>query len=252
MLFSVSMIDHVLHFDFQSENVPALSIVKYLRENNSTSFSLVKEEEPGMYSLENDQRLPIRWLYMLDDFCFEQQGILTEKEDPLAHVDDWNHLLSQLPTATFQQILSKSSSLSSWMFFRVINPAKYARDREGISRESMKNPDLWYTGDLLLSDKAKAVFEECAKFRSLEFSKYDSFAAAEGGIQIPSHRFYEEWSDFRYSVPPRRFLENDVRGRDAYSISPGVTAEELTVMMEAFRKCGVGVVNRTIGGYWCR
>lgn len=242
MLFQVQIIEDMkVQILYNLDDVPSCSIVDYLENKHGGCFiqSLTPVDgQPNIYMLDTYGQIPIRWLYMLDDFYFKPRGfksMIVKCENLDVNIEKWLNLLDTLPERTFEKIVHTSYTPSNKRF-RVINPnMNVISDHISID---LNDKETWLTCDGKMSPLADKVTQECSKFQSLGNMPYMTLFACEGGISIPYHRYISEWIQFKIYAGS---IRNECRGTYSYHTGKDVTVEELTVMMEAFKTCGLKV-----------
>lgn len=203
--------------------VPALNMAGLL-EKKEVLFPLHHDEYhhgEKLYTLDTQGNVPLRWLYMLDDFHLapEFHSEITEvgtAEDAVPH---YTRLLEKLPAYTRNAVMFEKAFELVYDMRLVIN-----------------DPE-WDTGNGQFSSFTKQVLDNCMTHGSTGRRLYKP-CESQPGLEIPRHRYMEEWLAQRRHVVDILPFRNEFRGHNTYTAGGDVTLEELVVLSECIRVAG--------------
>jgi hypothetical protein len=210
---------------FSNHNVvPALNMVALL-EKKEILFPLYHDDTyhgEKLYPLDTQGNFPLRWLYMIDDFHISAkfQAEITEvgtAEDAVPH---YTGLLEGLPIYTRNAVMFDKAFEIVYDMSLVIN-----------------DPE-WDTSGCQFSSFTKQVLDNCMTYGSTGRKLYTPLRASQPGLEIPRHRYMEEWLAHRRSVVDILPYRNEFKGHHIYTAGGDVTLEELVVLSECIRVSG--------------
>jgi hypothetical protein len=207
-------------------------------------FKLVLEDD--MYILDTKGLLPIRYIYMLKDFCFKETGIIDYNSDVTYEdiIKKWNDIINPCPLNILKNIALYSLNIAENQSYDItVNRGpSYFNDR------------TWYTKDYCTSEcatefmnRSKALYSlgNIEPYQKIKFC-YEKLDAAEGGINM-DYAIFQPWYNVRYHIHTN-FKSNtyfcpytDVRGHNSYHRRQCLPVEELIILYEFLKSEGADV-----------
>jgi hypothetical protein len=190
------------YFDYDNlDDFPSLNLLKYI-EKIDNKFEPI------------NNKIPLRWYYILQDFYIHD---LQFEIEPI----DYTNKVNQLTDIVIENIIKDATQIKTPYILKV-------------------NDDRWITRDLVCRDKNELVetfFENSKNYKSLN-GYYKYLAACEGGIEF-NNSYVDDYVDLNHSQFGVGSIRNECKGHNSYLTGKDITVEELLVLHLIMNKEGI-------------